>query len=92
MTLLDLYHRLPYGGRCLAATLRGLYLKRWRYGADTDRLRRQALERDRWGARQWRDFHDRALPALLHRAVTRVPYYRRLWRGRPRSEWQDLGN
>ena len=26
MTLLGLYHRLPYPGRCLAASLRGLYL------------------------------------------------------------------
>ncbi len=92
MTLLDLYHRLPYRGRCLAASLRGLYLKRWRYNADTARLCAQALERDRWDARTWQAYHREALPALLHRAVTRVPYYRRLWQGRPLAEWQRLDN
>ena len=92
MKLLDLYHRLPYGGRCLAASLRGLYLQSWRYGADTSRQVEQALERDRWDAGEWRRFHRRELAALLHRAVTRVPYYRRLWQGRPRAEWQDLRN
>ncbi len=92
MTLLDLYHRLPYGGRCLAASLRGLYLRGWRYGADTPRLVEQALEREHWSARDWQRFREQALAALLHRAATRVPYYRRLWRGRPRQEWQALEN
>ena len=92
MKLLDLYHHLPYRGRCLAASLRGLYLRRWRYSSDTLRLQEEALERDRWGAPAWQDFHAEALAAQLHRAVTRVPYYRRLWQGRPTSEWQDLDN
>ncbi len=92
MTLLDLYHRLPYRGRCLAASLRGLYLRRWRYNADTEGLREQALERDGWDAGAWRDFSAEALDALLHRAVARVPYYRRLWQGRPRTEWRQLDN
>ncbi len=92
MKLLDLYHRLPYGGRCLAAGLRGLYLRSWRYGADTPRLVREALERERWSAREWRCFQEEALAALLHRAVARVPYYRRLWSGRPRGDWQVLEN
>ncbi len=92
MTLLDLYHRLPYRGRCLAASLRGLYLRRWRYSADTPRRAREALERDRWDAAAWRDYHREATAEVLHRAVTRVPYYRRLWRGRPDADWQDLGN
>ena len=92
MKLLDLYHRLPYRGRCLAASLRGLYLKRWRYNADTAGLRDQALVRDGWDAGAWRDSQAQALDALLHRAVTRVPYYRRLWQGRPRAEWRQLDN
>ncbi len=92
MKLLDFYHRLPYRGRCLAASLRGLYLRHWRYSRDTPRLVESALERDRWDAGAWRDFHRQVLSGLLHRAVTRVPYYRRLWHGRPETEWQDLGN
>ena len=92
MKALDLYHRLPYQGRCLAAGLRGLYLRWWRYGADTPRLVDEALERDRWGADDWRRYRERELAAVLERAVRRVPYYRRFWRGRPRADWQELGN
>lgn len=92
MRALDLYHRLPYPGRCLAAGLRGLYLRWWRYGADTPRLVEQALERDRWDGDTWQSYRDQALAALLERAVHQVPYYRRLWRGRPRAEWRDLSN
>ncbi len=92
MKLLDLYHRLPYGGRCLAASLRGFYLRHWRYSTDTPRLQEEALERDRWDAQTWQDFHRRAIHDLLQRAVTRVPYYRRFWRGHSASEWQDLAN
>ncbi len=92
MTALDFYHRLPYRGRSLAASLRGLYLRWWRYGAATPRLTAEALERERWDARAWRSFHAEALAALLERAVSRVPYYRRLWQGRPRGEWQELAN
>ncbi len=92
MTLLDLYHRLPYRGRCLAAGLRGFYLKHWRYSKDTPRLQAEALERDHWDTQAWQDFHRQATHALLQRAVTRVPYYRRFWRGQPKAEWQDLAN
>ena len=92
MKALDLYHRLPYPGRCLAAGLRGLYLRWWRYGSDTPRLVEEALERDRWSADDWRRYQGRELAAVLERAVNDVPYYRRFWSGRPRAEWQDLSN
>lgn len=38
-TLLRLYHRLPNPMRSIAASLRGLYLRNWRYGPETEQLR-----------------------------------------------------
>ncbi len=92
MGLLDLYHRLPYPGRCLAASLRGGYLRWWRYGSVTPKLVEQALEREHWRQEEWRRFHQEELATLLHRAVHQVPYYRRYWQGRPAAEWQDPDN
>ncbi len=92
MNSLELYHRLPYSGRCLAAGLRGRYLKWWRYGAETPRLVEQALERDRWTASQWRDARKEPLDALLQRAVSRVPYYRNYWQDRRGDDWRELSN
>ncbi len=92
MRLLDLYHRLPYPGRCLAAGLRGGYLRWWRYGRETPALVERALKREAWGPDEWRHFHERSLGALLRRAVERVPYYRDYWRGRPAGDWRQLGN
>ncbi len=92
MRLIDLYHRLPYAGRCLAASLRGGYLRWWRYGPETPGLVEEALAREHWGEAQWRRFQGRALASLLRRAVLHVPYYRRHWRGREATEWQVLRN
>lgn len=82
MKPLDLYNRLPYAGRCLAAGLRGLQLRWWRYGAETPRLAAEARARESWSAEDWRRFREGALAALLRRAATRVPYYRELWKDR----------
>ncbi len=82
MKLLDLYHRLPYPGRCLAASLRGFYLDRWRYGAATPRLVEEALERESWSGEEWQRYQSAALAVLLERAAERVPFYRQLWHGR----------
>ncbi len=92
MRLLDLYHRLPYPGRQLAAALRGLYLRRWRYGRATPGLTAEALAKESWDAAAWRRFHGEALAALLRRAATRVPYYREYWRGLPATDWETLEN
>jgi phenylacetate-CoA ligase len=88
--LLDVYHRLPYAGRCLAAGARGLYLRAWRYGRDTPGLVADALARESWTADDWRLWRSDALRLLLRRAVARVPYYRDLWKGRPESDWESL--
>ncbi len=92
MRLIDVYGRLPYAGRCLSASLRGAYLRWWRYSAETPRLVEEARSRERWGEDRWRRFHDRALAAVLRRAALRVPYYRRYWRDRPDADWQFLSN
>ncbi len=52
-TLLRLYHRLPAPARSAAATVRGFYLRAWRYGADFERLVHAALARERWTPEQW---------------------------------------
>jgi phenylacetate-CoA ligase len=94
--LLRLYHRLPATARSAAATLHGLYLRSWRYGADSERLVEQALARERWTPAQWTAWRDERLGALLERAATRVPYYRETWQARrragDRASWEVLEN
>ena len=91
-----LYHRLPSAARSAAASLRGYYLRWWRYGRDTDRLIAEALERDGWTATQWDRWREQRLAYVLHRAATRVPYYRDQWQARrrrgDRASWEDLAN
>jgi phenylacetate-CoA ligase len=83
--MLAAYHRLPAPAQSAAASLRGLYLRWWRYGAATDGLVEQALERESWSAEQWRVWQQEQLARLLDCAATRVPYYRELWAGRRQS-------
>lgn len=92
--LLKLYHRLPPQLRSTAATLHGWYLKRWRYGAGSDALMEEAQERDRWSAAQWDRWLAERLSYVLHRAATRVPFYRDYWAARrrrgDRASWDVL--
>ena len=94
--LLRLYHRLPAPARTAAATLRGFYLRAWRYGADFERLVDATHVRERWTPGQWNAWRDERLGALLERAATRVPYYREAWRARrragDRASWELLEN
>ena len=94
--LISLYHRLPPTARSCAASLRGFYLRWWRYGRVTERLAREALERERWSAAQWQSWREQRLAYILHRAATRVPYYREMWAERRRSgdhrSWEELSN
>jgi len=76
---LKLYHHLPYPAKVLAASARGRALDRWRYGPDTARLVEEALARDSWTAEQWERWREERLAFVLHRAATRVPYYREQW-------------
>jgi phenylacetate-CoA ligase len=94
--LLRIYHSLPRPARSLAASLRGQKLKHWRYGPETDRLVAAALEREGWTPEQWTLWREERLANLLHRAATRVPYYRRQWEERRRHgdrvSWEVLEN
>ena len=57
--LLQLYHRLPPAARNVCASARGVYLRRWRYGPDTDlsaltklpERRRAEFASKLWGSR-----------------------------------------
>lgn len=94
--LLQLYYSLPGPGRSLAASLHGLYLRSWRYGPDTERLVEEALDRERWSHERWKKWQEDRLAFVLHRAATRVPYYRNHWALRrlkgDQASWELLEN
>lgn len=77
--LLALYHRSPAWLRTVAASARGYQLRARRYGAETEQLVAQALERERWSIERQREWQRERLSYILHRAATRVPYYRDEW-------------
>jgi len=82
--------------RSSAASLHGFHLRSWRFGPETPRLREEALARDQWTEQQWHDWKQEQLAFVLHRAATRVPYYRDQWAERRRrgdaSSWEQLEN
>lgn len=94
--LLQLYHRLPAPARSVAASLRGYYLRSWRYGPESDQLVSEALERENWSSEAWKVFREERLAFLLHRAATHVPFYREYWAERrrkgDRASWEYLEN
>lgn len=94
--LLNLYHQMPPFARDMAATLRGYYLRSWRYGPETDQWVAEAHERERWSAEQWKTYREERLAYVLHRAATQVPYYREQWAERRRNGdkagWEYLEN
>ena len=91
-----IYHRLPYPGRVVVASARGLYLRRWRYGRETRELMDAAGSREHWSRTEWDSWQTEQLDKVLTRAARFVPHYRRLWderkkRGDKRS-WRNLDN
>src|SRR5688572_25966426 len=94
--MLRAYHHLPGSLRSVAASIRGLYLRSWRYGSETDRLVEEALERESWSPHQWKTWQEERLAYVLHRAATQVPYYREQWAARRRrgdkASWEYLEN
>lgn len=93
---LFLYHRLPYPLKVFAASLQGYWLNRQRYGAETERLVEEALERESWTETQWQSWQGERLARVLNRAATQVPYYREHWiqrrRRGNRASWEYLEN
>jgi phenylacetate-CoA ligase len=92
----QVYPHLPFWARCAAVNVRGYYLRRSRYDANTERLVEEALERDYWSPDEWERWRAERLSFILHRAATRVPYYRDQWaerrRNGDRSSWEYLEN
>jgi phenylacetate-CoA ligase len=64
---------------------RGLYLGWWRYGRDSESLVAAALAADTQAAAARDDERAEALARVLHRAATKVPYYRSQWDARRRA-------
>jgi phenylacetate-CoA ligase len=93
---LQLYHNLPAPMRSVAASLRGIHLKSWRYGPETDELTARAIERERWSPEQLKSWQQDRLAYVLHRAARQVPYYREHWAARrrqgDRSSWEQVEN
>lgn len=94
--LLKVYHFFPAPLRSVVASMRGLYLRSWRYGPETDRLVQEALDREQWTPDQWKAWQEERLRSVLHRAATQVPYYRAQWaarrRGGDKASWDYLEN
>src|SRR5438874_1038515 len=95
-TVLSIYHHLPSAAQTMVASARGLYLRGWRYGPETERLVEEALSREAWTAAEWAVWQNEELVRLLSHARTRVPYYRQFWDERrkhgDRSSWEALEN
>ena len=93
---IDLYHRLPYPARVVAASLRGYTLRRWRYGRDTDQAVVAIRQRDYAAPADWERFREERLAVVLAHAAQHVPYYREQWtqrrRNGDRAAWDLLQN
>lgn len=93
---LSLYHAAPPLMRTIAASVRGYYLRSWRYNARTEQLIEEYLERERWSVAQWKTWQEEKLTFILSRAATKVPYYKRQWETRrkngDKNSWEYLEN
>ena len=94
--LLRVYHNLPSPVRSVAATFRGFYLRSSRYGAETEKMMLNALERENWSVETWEEFQQKQLSSMLFHAVRTVPYYKEQWGARHRNgdhaSWEKLEN
>ena len=87
------YHRLPVFARSVVASARGLQLRRWRYGRETQALELAAGERETWPFDRLREWQNARLAEILERARHHVPYYREQWRYRIGTEdYRSLRN
>ncbi|MCP5303465.1 MAG: phenylacetate--CoA ligase family protein [Pseudomonadales bacterium] len=95
-SLLKFYHQLPPSARDIVASIRGYYLRSWRYGPETEHWATEAHEREYWSTEKWKAYREKRLASVLHRAATQVPYYRDQWAERRRqgdkASWDYLEN
>jgi phenylacetate-CoA ligase len=91
-----IYEKMPPPIQSILASIHGYSLRRWRYGTDIERLVNQAIERQTYTSEQWKTYQEERLSFILHRAATKVPYYRELWSKRrqngDRTSWEYLEN
>jgi phenylacetate-CoA ligase len=91
-----LYEKMPPSVQSILASVYGYKLRRWRYGPDTEKLVNQAIERQTYTSEQWKNYQEERLSFILHRAATKVPYYRELWSNRrqhgDRLSWEYIEN
>ena len=80
ISLLNLYHFLPYPLRSLAASLHGYSLNRVRYGGDLSLD--EFCEHETWSVAQWQTWREQRLGLTLEHAAQNVPYYRQQWAAR----------
>ncbi|GJL62963.1 MAG: capsular polysaccharide biosynthesis protein CapK [Nitrospirales bacterium] len=96
LDLLTLYKILPPSLRSIAASVRGMYLRAWRYGSETQRLVEEALDRESWSTEKLTAWQEERLAHTLHRAAQTVPYYSEQWARRraqgDRASWEYLEN
>jgi phenylacetate-CoA ligase len=94
--LQSIYHKLPAPLRGLVASSYGYYLRWWRYDLRTAKLIAEARERESWSEEEWQSWQEERLSFILHRAATKVPYYREQWaarrRNNDRASWEYLEN
>lgn len=94
--LMKLYQHSPIFLRSLGASIHGLSLRSWRYGPETERLMEEAREREQWSPEKWKYWREERLAFVLHRAATKVPYYREQWAKRrrcgDRTSWENIEN
>ncbi len=76
---IEIFQRLPYPLKVIAASLKGSYLQRLRYGDDLEHQVLQALDRETWDADKWEAWRGERLSLVLDRAATKVPYYQKFW-------------
>jgi phenylacetate-CoA ligase len=95
-TLVGVYQSLPGWARSVAAAARGSYLSYWRYDWRTERLAREALDREAWDPDRWKQWQQERLAHTLFRAATKVPFYREYWAKRSPQRaskpWEHLEN
>ncbi|PKO09641.1 MAG: hypothetical protein CVU40_10125 [Chloroflexi bacterium HGW-Chloroflexi-2] len=91
-----IYNLLPGSLRSIPASVWGYYLRWWRYSTSTESMIEKIIEHDTWPTEKWQEWQQERLQLILHRAATKVPYYRSLWsehrRKGGRSSYELLEN
>ena len=77
-TLQKIYAKVPVPVQEWAVTLRGLQIRRQRYGKEFRRLLDEGLTRERQSEGQIRQWQSEQLQRLVAHALTQVPYYREI--------------